>query len=704
MRKAYATGRINQVGARGQEGGTGGDRRSLTRSPARAREKPGTGAGRAPRRRRGRKPTSAGGGAGGTGGVLGLERVEPRRLTHTHTPRGRGAAEATGGRGGARGPRPTDTQHPPADGADPERRRAREREPGPAGEKGPAPAGRSRRDRASSERAPTGQGSRRAGARPGHTPPRRARSWARGLGVGTRWHQGTPNVTQGGESHPLPHPCPGRPAPTHTQRRQPHQVHDATARRNRPRHTRGAQGAHARAPPPPRSRRRHRGGRSRGGATTPPPPSTPTSQRATPPPPGAARHAEGEGRNPPLNPQDTVSPRGGETQQGHGDPGREADEKESQRDGPGPPGRRRKARQRATGEGQGHPRDDGADGRGLATRPAGPVARQSTHPHHRTRDLTASAPQGQGRSRGMGRRHPTRPTRGLRASATSTRHVSSRGESHRPPPPPSVTDRPQPHKAPAGTQARGKPSKSPPSPGGGSGQPSPQRQRGGVGAAPGPPTEGEAPEARGRGRRGSTPGHESRARQGNGHGIPPPHARAVPRRPGTPEPASGDPPRLLPRAPESPAAGAPPRDVANTRTHRTALTRHLPPIQPSGSPFPGSTGTPRERAPGVTTRPRGKRGPNTRADRRPTTASRSPGWRAGEAESRPLAPQPPGTRRTDHTRPHRQGNTTERRNTEGARTHGHTRAGPQHERATDRQPGPAGPSPNTEGGGAGRGR
>lgn len=441
-----------------------------------------------------------------------------------------------------------------------------------------------------------------------------------------------------------------------------------------------------------------------GGATTPPPPSTPTSQRATPPPPGAARHAEGEGRNPPLNPQDTVSPRGGETQQGHGDPGREADEKESQRDGPGPPGRRRKARQRATGEGQGHPRDDGADGRGLATRPAGPVARQSTHPHHRTRDLTASAPQGQGRSRGMGRRHPTRPTRGLRASATSTRHVSSRGESHRPPPPPSVTDRPQPHKAPAGTQARGKPSKSPPSPGGGSGQPSPQRQRGGVGAAPGPPTEGEAPEARGRGRRGSTPGHESRARQGNGHGIPPPHARAVPRRPGTPEPASGDPPRLLPRAPESPAAGAPPRDVANTRTHRTALTRHLPPIQPSGSPFPGSTGTPRERAPGVTTRPRGKRGPNTRADRRPTTASRSPGWRAGEAESRPLAPQPPGTRRTDHTRPHRQGNTTERRNTEGARTHGHTRAGPQHERATDRQPGPAGPSPNTEGGGAGRGR
>lgn len=623
--------------------------------------------------------------------------------THTH-PEDGARQRRPGGGGGPEAPAPRTHNTP----------RRTERTPNDGGHASASPGQRGRR--AQHRRvvrvvtAPRPSAPRRGKARGGPEPvPATPRPGGRGVGRGgSGWGRG------GTRAHQTS-PKEGSHIPSHTPARADRRPHTRSADSHTKSTTRRPGGTGHDTPAGLRAHthehhRRHGaadatgGGGAGGGATTPPPPSTPTSQRATPPPPGAARHAEGEGRNPPLNPQDTVSPRGGETQQGHGDPGREADEKESQRDGPGPPGRRRKARQRATGEGQGHPRDDGADGRGLATRPAGPVARQSTHPHHRTRDLTASAPQGQGRSRGMGRRHPTRPTRGLRASATSTRHVSSRGESHRPPPPPSVTDRPQPHKAPAGTQARGKPSKSPPSPGGGSGQPSPQRQRGGVGAAPGPPTEGEAPEARGRGRRGSTPGHESRARQGNGHGIPPPHARAVPRRPGTPEPASGDPPRLLPRAPESPAAGAPPRDVANTRTHRTALTRHLPPIQPSGSPFPGSTGTPRERAPGVTTRPRGKRGPNTRADRRPTTASRSPGWRAGEAESRPLAPQPPGTRRTDHTRPHRQGNTTERRNTEGARTHGHTRAGPQHERATDRQPGPAGPSPNTEGGGAGRGR
>lgn len=93
----------------------------LARSLAQAREKPGTGAGRAPRRRgrkppRGSKPDDR---AGGIRGVLGRERVKPRRLTRTHPRDGarqrRRRGERRSGGGGPGGSRPTDTDtHTPS--------------------------------------------------------------------------------------------------------------------------------------------------------------------------------------------------------------------------------------------------------------------------------------------------------------------------------------------------------------------------------------------------------------------------------------------------------------------------------------------------------------------------------------------------------------------------------------------------------------
>lgn len=122
-----------------------------------------------------------------------------------------------------------------------------------------------------------------------------------------------------------------------------------------------------------------------------------------------------------------------------------------------------------------------------------------------------------------------------------------------------------------------------------------------------------------------------------------------------------------------------------------------------------STATPRERSPGATTRAEGEEraGPSpthvpTAARQRPVAARGGEQGKLraarsrhspGDAQDGPRAPPPS---------PGRQGNT--RRVTRKARAHTGTRAGPQHEeRATDRQPGPAGPSPDTEGGGAGRG-
>lgn len=111
--------------------------RSLAHSLARER-KPGTGAGRAPRRRGHNLRGEASRTTGASG--IGRERVEPRQLTRTHPRDGCTAEAAEGGRGdreagegGPEAPAPQ-THTPPADGADPERQRAREGDPEPAGE------------------------------------------------------------------------------------------------------------------------------------------------------------------------------------------------------------------------------------------------------------------------------------------------------------------------------------------------------------------------------------------------------------------------------------------------------------------------------------------------------------------------------------------------------------------------------------------
>ncbi|XP_062040940.1 basic salivary proline-rich protein 2-like [Lepus europaeus] len=325
-----------------------------------------------------------------------------------------------------------------------------------------------------------------------------------------------------------------------------------------------------------------------------------SNRRAAPPPPGAARHAEGGDETP--NPQDTAGPRGGETQQGHGDPGREADEKqESER-------RRARAAQQteegaAKGDGEGpgptHATTVRAEGPHHAS--SRPVTPEHTHPHHHTRDLTASTLRGQGRSRGMGRRHLTRPTGGRRASATASQHASSRGENHRPPPP--VTDRPQPHKAPTGTRGA-EPSKSPPSPGGGEGErPSPPRQRGGVGAAPGPRR------ARHRRREGEdagiASGHKSRT---------PPGKRTRDRtatRQGGPATARDTGARLRRPSASSPTRTREPRRRgASTRRRQQPHTPNGPRAasRPANRPDPRSREAPRPRGNAPQGRPRGRGG------------------------------------------------------------------------------------------------
>lgn len=174
-----------------------------------------------------------------------------------------------------------------------------------------------------SKRAPTGQGPRRAGAHLGHTPPRRARSRARGFGVGTRWQPGHTKRHPRRATHSVPPtPRPDRPAPAHTRRRPPHQVHDATARRNQPQHTRGTRGTRASTttaaepPTPP-------GGGAGGVTTPPPPPPSPTHAnkptRDTTAVRGGSTHVRGAGT---PNPQDTVGrPKGRRNTAGSRRPG-----------------------------------------------------------------------------------------------------------------------------------------------------------------------------------------------------------------------------------------------------------------------------------------------------------------------------------------------------------------------------------------------
>lgn len=240
----------------------------LARSLAQAREKPGTGAGRAPRRRghslrgeasRTTEPAGSGASSDASGSSPGG--------SPAHTPgtgRGRGGGGGRGDReeGDPEAPAPqTQTHTPPADGADPERRRAREGEPEPARGKGPAPAGRSRRDRTSCPSAPR-RGKARGGPEPisatprpgGHGVGRGGSGWGRG------GNQGTPNATQGGRlTVSLLHPAQTDRRP-HTRDAGRHTKSTTQRPGGTSHNTPAGLGAHARAPPPPRSHQRHRGG------------------------------------------------------------------------------------------------------------------------------------------------------------------------------------------------------------------------------------------------------------------------------------------------------------------------------------------------------------------------------------------------------------------------------------------------------------
>lgn len=301
----------------------------------------------------------------------------------------------------------------------------------------------------------------------------------------------------------------------------------------------------------------------------------------------------------------------------------------------------------------------------------------------------------------MGRQHLTRPTGGRRASATANpnTHLHA-GKTTGPAPATSHGQTPTPQ-GPHGHAGSGA-LKEPTLPRRGEGErPSPQRQRGGVGAAPGP--------RRARHRRhegedaGSALGHKSRTRRGNGHGIPPPHTRAVPRRLGHRSPPLATLHIFSHAHPRAPPPG-PLHATAPTTAHTGRPSRHLPPIQPSGSPCPEKHRDPEGTLPRGDHAGRGGREgwaqPNTRADRRPTTASRSPGWRAGEAESCPLAPQPRGragrtTRAPAKPRPTRQHTESD---AEGTRAHGHARRSPTRRKSDGPPARPGGTLPRHGGG------
>lgn len=301
----------------------------------------------------------------------------------------------------------------------------------------------------------------------------------------------------------------------------------------------------------------------------------------------------------------------------------------------------------------------------------------------------------------MGRQHLTRPTGGRRASATANpnTHLHA-GKTTGPAPATSHGQTPTPQ-GPHGHAGSGA-LKEPTLPRRGEGErPSPQRQRGGVGAAPGP--------RRARHRRhegedaGSALGHKSRTRRGNGHGIPPPHTRAVPRRLGHRSPPLATLHIFSHAHPRAPPPG-PLHATAPTTAHTGRPSRHLPPIQPSGSPCPEKHRDPEGTLPRGDHAGRGGREgwaqPNTRADRRPTTASRSPGWRAGEAESCPLAPQPQGragrtTRAPAKPRPTRQHTESD---AEGTRAHGHARRSPTRRKSDGPPARPGGTLPRHGGG------
>lgn len=306
----------------------------------------------------------------------------------------------------------------------------------------------------------------------------------------------------------------------------------------------------------------------------------------------------------------------------------------------------------------------------------------------------------------MGRQYLTQPTGGRRASATATQtRIFTRGRPPAPPPPP-VTDRPQPHKAPTGTRAA-EPSKSPPSPGGGRANgPARSDSEGGWGPHQGHGGRGTggtrertqgAPWATKAGPAGETDTGSHRHTPGRSRDAWDTGARLW--RPSTSSPTHTQEPRrqgASTRQRQQPHTPDGPRAISRPSNHPDLHARR-------------STATPRERSPGATTRAEGEEraGPSpthvpTAARRRPVAARGGEQGKLraarsrhspGDAQDGPRAPPPS---------PGRQGNT--RRVTRKARAHTGTRAGPQHEeRATDRQPGPAGPSPDTEGGGAGRG-
>lgn len=469
-------------------------------------------------------------------------------------------------------------------------------------------------------------------------------------------------------------------------------------------------GAHARAPPPPRSHQRHRGGELGGDDASPSSSFPHARQQAN------ARHHSRPGRfhtrKGSRNPQ---PPRHGGPAQGEAKHSRVTATRV---------GKRMRKRAKETGARAARQAEEGAGkgrrGRTRAThattvRAEGPhhaagrpASRARAHnPHHHTRDLTAGTLRRQGRSRGDGKAVPDAANRG--PSCLSHSHPNTHlhaGKTTGPAPATSHGQTPTPQ-GPHGHAGSGA-LKEPTLPRRGEGErPSPQRQRGGVGAAPGP--------RRARHRRhegedaGSALGHKSRTRRGNGHGIPPPHTRAVPRRLGHRSPPLATLHVFSHAHPRAPPPGRL-HATSPTTAHTGRPSRHLPPIQPSGSPCPEKHRDPEGTLPpGATTRAEGEEraGPSpthvpTAARQRPVAARGGEQGKLRAAHSRHSPRDAQDGPRAPPPSPGRQGNT--RRVTREARAHTGTRAGPQHEeRATDRQPGPAGPSPDTEGGGAGRG-